>query len=129
MIDSLSSREFDLGYSKAIVNGLVDFAVGRSDDWDFFIEDRLSDEHQNYVINTVIGCNQDLEWLRDYQASLTQGPNLEAVFARLVQPEFRDCIIGKFEDYIRFRKICDSIINNEAYSVTTRSYCWWGSNS
>ena len=99
MIDSLSSREFDLGYSKAIVNGLVDFAVGRSDDWDFFIEDRLSDEHQNYVINTVIGCNQDLEWLRDYQASLTQGPNLEAVFARLVQPEFRDCIIGKFEDY------------------------------
>ena len=99
MIDSLSSREFDLGYSKAIVNGLVHFAVGRSDDWDFFIEDRLSDEHQNYVINTVIGCNQDLEWLRDYQASLTQGPNLEAVFARLVQPEFRDCIIGKFEDY------------------------------
>ena len=98
MINSLSSIHFDLGFSHSIVDSLVDFAVGRTDDWRFY-EDRLSDEHQNYVINTVVGCNQELGWLRDYQASLTQGPNLEAVFARLVQPEFRDCIIGKFEDY------------------------------
>ena len=98
MLNSLSSIHFDLGFSHSIVDSLVDFAVGRTDDWRFY-EDRLSDEHQNYVINTVVGCNQELGWLRDYQASLTQGPNLEAVFARLVQPEFRDCIIGKFEDY------------------------------
>jgi len=98
MLNSLSSIHFDLGFSQSIVESLVDFAVGRTDDWRMY-EDRLSDEHQNYVINTVIGCNQELDWLRDYQASLTEGPNLEAVFARLVQPEFRDCIIGKFEDY------------------------------
>ena len=98
MLNSLSSIHFDLGFSHSIVDSLVDFAVGRTDDWRMY-EDRLSDEHQNYVINTVIGCNQELDWLRDYQASLTEGPNLEAVFARLVQPEFRDCIIGKFEDY------------------------------
>ena len=98
MIESLSSREFDLGMSKEIIYDLVDFAIGQKDEWDFLLEDN-SDEHKNFVVNTAIGCNNDLAWLRDYQASLTEGPNLEAVFARLVQPEFRDCIIGKFEDY------------------------------
>ncbi len=98
MLNSLSSIHFDLGFSQSIIDSLVDFAFGQTDEWVIY-EDRLSDEHQNYVINTIIGCNQDLEWLRDYQASLTQGPDLEAVFARLLQPEFRDCIIGKFEDY------------------------------
>ena len=100
MIESLSSREFDLGMSKEIIYDLVDFAIGQKDEWDFLLEDN-SDEHKNFVVNTAIGCNNDLAWLRDYQISLTaaDGPNLADIFARLVEPEFRNCISDKFMDY------------------------------
>ena len=56
MIESLSSREFDLGMSKEIIYDLVDFAIGQKDEWDFLLEDN-SDEHKNFVVNTAIGCN------------------------------------------------------------------------
>ena len=99
MVDTLlDANEGYSPHAESIVDDLVDYAVGRKDAWQF-LESEPNAKYRNEVLNIVIGCNQDLDWLRDYQASLTEGPNLNAVFARLVQPEFRDCIIGKFEDY------------------------------
>ena len=99
MIDSISdSRGMNRQDAERIVGDLVNFAVGRSDQWGF-LESDANPQHKNDVVNRVVGCNQDLEWIRDYQASISGGGvNLEDIFARLAEPDFQQCVKNEYRE-------------------------------
>ena len=99
MVDSISdSRGMNREDSQRIVEDLVNFAVGRSDRWGF-LESDANPQHKNDVVNRVISCNQELDWLRDYQSSISGGGvNLEDIFARLAEPEFQKCVKDEYKE-------------------------------
>jgi len=114
MVDTISdANQIYSPQAESIVYELVEYVVGRTDGW-YFLEIESNAKTRNEVLNMVIGCNNELEWLRDYNASLQsieQGVTLEDVFARLVEPDFRQCIIEEFTQYP------SNMTNNEAETV------------
>ena len=99
MIDSI--QDANRGNSQdaeRIVEDLINFAVGRSDQWGF-LESNAQPSHKTEVVNRVIACNQELEWLRDYQKSISgAGDNFSMSFERIREPDFEQCIIGGFKN-------------------------------
>ena len=89
--------------AESIVFELVEYVV-EEQGW-YFLEEEPNAKRRNDVLNIVIGCNNDLEWLKDYNASFysnDQGVTLEDVFVRLAEPDFRQCIL---EEFIQFSLI------------------------
>ena len=101
MIDSIAdAQRGNFQDAERIVADLVNFAVGRSDQWGF-LESDANPQHKTEVVNRVIGCNQELEWLRDYQRSISGADdNFTINFERMMEPDFEACIVGEFESYV-----------------------------
>lgn len=97
MIDAVADAQgFDRNQSERVIGDLVNFAVGRSDQWGF-LESNATPQHKNEVVNRVIGCNQELNWLRDYLQSVTSNPQSEEYtlnFEFLMDDWSRNCNIG-----------------------------------
>jgi len=114
IIDTISdANQIYSPQAESIVDELVGYVVGRTDGW-YFLEVEPNAKTRNEILNIVIGCNNELEWLRGYNASLysnDQGVTLEDVFARLLEPDFRQCIL---EEFIQFPS---NMTNNEAETV------------
>ena len=114
MVDTISdANQIYSPQAESIVFELVEYVVGRTDGW-YFLEEEPNAKRRNDVLNIVIGCNNDLEWLKDYNASFysnDQGVTLEDVFVRLAEPDFRQCIL---EEFIQFPS---NMTNNEAETV------------
>ena len=102
MIDGVADAQgFDRNQAERVVGDLVNFAVGRSDQWGF-LESDASPQHKNEVVNRVIGCNQELDWLRDYLQSVSQNPAAEAFslnFDVLTEDWMIQCNIERFEEF------------------------------
>ena len=102
MIDSVSDAQgMSRPQAERIVSDLVNFAVGRSDQWGF-LESDANPSHKNEVVNRVIGCNYELEWLRDYLSSV-QGNfggnnNFTLEFNVLREDWIRDCVLSQIVD-------------------------------
>ena len=92
MVDTISdANQIYSPQAESIVFELVEYVVGRTDGW-YFHEEEPNAKRRNDVLNIVIGCNNDLEWLKDYNASFysnDQGVTLKVMFVRLAEPDFR----------------------------------------
>ena len=98
MIDSVTDSIGNRQQAERVVGDLVNFAVGRSEQWGF-MESDANPQHKNEVVNRVIGCNQELNWLKDYLQSVTGGGsegNFAMNFEVLGESFLRDCIVGRF---------------------------------
>ena len=103
MIDSVADAQgMNRDQAGRIVDDLVNFAVGRSDQWGF-LESDANPQHKNEVVNRVIGCNNELNWLRDYLDSVQGnfgGDNSFALnFGVLTEDWMIQCNIEKFEEF------------------------------
>tara|TARA_B100001996_G_scaffold382869_1_gene376054 strand:- start:9388 stop:12366 length:2979 start_codon:yes stop_codon:yes gene_type:complete len=102
MIDSVQDAQgMNRQQSERIVSDLVNFAVGRSDKWGF-LESDANPQMKNEVVGRVIGCNQELDWLRDYLQSVNQNPAAEAFslnFDVLTEDWMIQCNIERFEEF------------------------------
>ena len=98
MVDSLSRGKLDRESAERIIEDFVNFAVGRSDQWGF-LESDAQPQMKNDAVNGVIGCNPELEWVRDYQSSISNsGDSLGNMdFMRIREPDFEKCIINGFK--------------------------------
>tara|TARA_B110001454_G_scaffold127870_1_gene119229 strand:- start:2621 stop:5635 length:3015 start_codon:yes stop_codon:yes gene_type:complete len=98
MVDSISRGRIDRENAQRIVEDFVNFAVGRQDQWGF-LESDAQPQMKNDVVNGVIGCNPELEWVRDYQSSLqNSGDSLGNLdFVRIQEPDFSECIVNGFK--------------------------------
>ncbi|MEC7837670.1 MAG: hypothetical protein VX523_02980 [Chloroflexota bacterium] len=124
MIDGVADAQgFDRNQAERVVGDLVNFAVGRSDQWGF-LESDASPQHKNEVVNRVIGCNQELDWLRDYLMSVNQNPAAEAYslnFDVLQEDWMRECNISNLTDWSgdefraveQYDLIIDGLINDD----------------
>ena len=132
MIDSLSDAQgMNRQQSERIVGDLVNFAVGRSDQWGF-LESDANPQMKNEVVGRVIGCNQELDWLRDYLQSVSQNPAAEGYslnFDVLMEDWSRECNIDAFTDFMgndvlatqQYELILDGLLNdNDPTEVINR---------
>ena len=103
MIDSIADAQgMNRPQAERVVDDLVNFAVGRSDQWGF-LESDANPRHKNEVVNRVIGCNYELEWLRDYldsvQGNLGGDNSFALDFSVLTEDWIVQCNIERFEEF------------------------------
>ena len=102
MIDSVADAQgMNRDQAGRIVDDLVNFAVGRSDQWGF-LESDANPQHKNEVVNRVIGCNNELNWLRDYldsvQGNFGGNNDFTLEFTVLREDWIRDCVLRQIGD-------------------------------